>query len=265
MIAPPTSQQLFGISVGLHLGIKDRVYLVTQYYQGQHCVGELNRTACLLDSATGEYDVTIKGGVVTLEDAGNPRILAIANNTATNHTSSPELTSHPSTLGSVVLHAYTHWDTVTSTYIGPDGRPEMGAGGAYLEGFEKPSAIGKNYSMCPSYVDPREEVLESLNTMMFVAGAVTASPGSSSDLKVEEQTVDPPLMDPGLPMHYTVTGTVLGDHPVYSTDLRFFAAAALVELVCIAAIMPTFWGWWRIGRPVSFSPLEVARWVMLLV
>lgn len=27
----------------------------------------------------------------------------------------------------------------------------------------------------------------------------------------------------------------------------------------MAFIAPTYWGWWRIGRPVSFSPLEMAK------
>lgn len=67
---------------------------------------------------------------------------------------------------------------------------------------------------------------------------------------------------------------------------RFFVAAAVVELLCIALVAPTYWGWWRIGRPVrtlhvtgltygscvivafanllslgqvSFSPLEIAK------
>lgn len=38
-----------------------------------------------------------------------------------------------------------------------------------------------------------------------------------------------------------------------------YIAAAIVELVCILLVLPTYWGWWKLGRPVSFSPLELAK------
>lgn len=66
-------------------------------------------------------------------------------------------------------------------------------------------------------------------------------------------------MDPDLPIHYPTTGYLKGDHNVFQTNYYYFLAAAIVELVCIAFVAPTYWGWWKIGRPVSFSPLEMAK------
>jgi hypothetical protein len=62
-----------------------------------------------------------------------------------------------------------------------------------------------------------------------------------------------------LSVHSTATGYVQGDHDVYSTDLLWFLAAAVVELGCILLTIPTYWRYWRIGRSVSFSPLEIAK------
>lgn len=50
-----------------------------------------------------------------------------------------------------------------------------------------------------------------------------------------------------------------GQTNTYHTDYSYFVAASVLELVCIILIAPTYWGWWRIGRPVSFSPLEIAK------
>lgn len=80
---------------------------------------------------------------------------------------------------------------------------------------------------------------------------------------VDAATKDPSYlatsMDPGWPVDTTTTGTVTGDHNVYHSDFHFFIAAAVVEITCILLIAPTYWGWWRLGRPFSFSPLEVAK------
>lgn len=33
----------------------------------------------------------------------------------------------------------------------------------------------------------------------------------------------------------------------------------MVEVVCILFVAPTYWGWWKLGRDMSFSPLEIAK------
>jgi hypothetical protein len=118
------------------------------------------------------------------------------------------------------------------------------AGNAF-EGFEEYTGS------CPCYKDPREKVLQSLNKMMFYAGVLAA------------RTMDRPQLlsriDPNLPVETTVTGHVEGIHNVFHTNLLWFMAAALVEGVSIALILPTYLGWWRLGRPVTFSPLEIAK------
>lgn len=46
---------------------------------------------------------------------------------------------------------------------------------------------------------------------------------------------------------------------VYATDRGFMIASAVVSMAAIAAVGATFWGWWKIGRIASLSPLEVAN------
>lgn len=66
-------------------------------------------------------------------------------------------------------------------------------------------------------------------------------------------------MDPGLEYNYTVEGVRVDEVTVYSSDTGYFAGAATIELFTILIVLYTFYGWWRLGRDVSLSPLETAK------
>lgn len=68
-----------------------------------------------------------------------------------------------------------------------------------------------------------------------------------------------PVQNPNFPVNTTTTGYNYGTRSVFHTDYAFFAGAIIVQAVCIVLIAPTYWGWWRLGRSVSFSPLEIAK------
>ncbi|KAH7151376.1 hypothetical protein DER46DRAFT_638943 [Fusarium sp. MPI-SDFR-AT-0072] len=46
---------------------------------------------------------------------------------------------------------------------------------------------------------------------------------------------------------------------VYVTNYEKMWIAIAVSLVGIFAVLPTFWGWWELGRDVSLNPLEIAN------
>ncbi|KAJ4019407.1 hypothetical protein NW766_003126 [Fusarium irregulare] len=46
---------------------------------------------------------------------------------------------------------------------------------------------------------------------------------------------------------------------VYVTDYEKMWIAVLVSLIGIFSVLPTFWGWWELGRDVSLNPLEIAN------
>ena len=46
---------------------------------------------------------------------------------------------------------------------------------------------------------------------------------------------------------------------MFTTHFGYFVAAAMVVASAIITIAPIYWGFWLIGRPVSFSPLEIAK------
>ena len=93
--------------------------------------------------------------------------------------------------------------------------------------------------------------MRALNELVFRTGVYTAL-NYNDDFLAKH-------LDPGLQVHYNVTGRTVSSVNIFHSDFRYFAAAAAVQLFTLLTILGTFWGWWRLGRNASFSPLEVAK------
>lgn len=78
----------------------------------------------------------------------------------------------------------------------------------------------------------------------------------SFDMNQFEKHLDKGLISE---INSTVAGTTTRQVTVYSSDFSFFAGAAAVELFTIGIVLYTFYGWWRLGRNTSLSPLETAK------
>ena len=252
--AAPLDRLGFIIDVSLVPGDEDEgewINLVTGSARTTHCAGTLNYTACSLRSAVGEYEVMIRDNVVTLENAATPTIVALANNTRMNRGWDPVDQWHNSTLGGIVEMANSKWDDAAAFYT-TRGKVTVITLGSKSSGYMEHSW---DDNRCISFLDPRKDVMEDLNRLMFTSG-YTYGAGNTY---LYPSTYFESLIDPGLEVNTTVTGHIHGDQTIYHTNLRWFFAAAAVEVFCIALILPTYMGWWRLGRPVSFSPLEIAK------
>lgn len=60
-----------------------------------------------------------------------------------------------------------------------------------------------------------------------------------------------------LSQHSSISGFKLV--PIYNTHRGWVAGSTAVVCLACLAILSTYWGWWRLGREVSMSPLEIAR------
>lgn len=105
---------------------------------------------------------------------------------------------------------------------------------------------------CHSFSDPTADMLAELNMLMVYTGMFAA--GESSEFL--NATMDPEWSDK---TQTTITGQQVGHQAVFHTNFHFLIAAAIVELVCIALVAPTYLRWWKVGRHASFSPLEIAK------
>ena len=246
--APPLYTLTFLIDISLELDEKEHINLITGYGSSHNCTGTFNYTICTLDAAIGEYNVTVTENKVTL-DSGLPRIVAIANNTRVNRKWDKAENWYPSTVAGIVQIAFQKSRSAASYFYYQDY--------IWLTGYATP--IYHSYAnddaseTCLTFQDPQEDVLQDLNRLMFLLGRAAVS-GAIGNITYPQMHVDP-----GLPVKTSTLGYLQGDHIIYETNLRWFGAAVVIELVCIALILPTYFGWWRLGRAVSFSPLETAK------
>lgn len=226
--APPLEHEAFVISTNLVEDVTETLNLVTGSSMSKDCVGVFSYKVCTLASAVGEYDVTVNGNKATLDDPGHPRILALANNTPAAQHITPGVGAHRSTLSTLAWVSWFQWFSTLSMFNLEQHYQDIQTGHGVDEGYR----INVD-AMCPSYLDPYEDVITALNKMMVYVGAFAAQ---------EDASYLETHMDPGWPVNTTTIGTVTGYHNVFESDFRFFIAAALVEIACILLVAPTYWG-----------------------
>ncbi len=210
----------------------------------EECRGTFNLTTCAFVSAIGEYDININNDEATLSSTEYPRIVAIANNSQVERQFSPSLYGHRSTLAGLVYVANSLWEG--HAWYSLIGNQVSGLAEGVAERYQESSRPS-----CNSWRDPLQDVISSMNKAMIYAAALAVVQNGTADLER--------AIDPGTKIDYSITGYQYGMHSVFHTDWWYFGGAAVVELLCIALIAPTYFGWWRLGRVCSFSPLELAK------
>jgi hypothetical protein len=252
------------VSAGFIVEKEEFVNLTVLYsdISSTNCSGEITARNCLLRSAIGLYEVLIDNGEVHLVSPSTPEIVTSSNNSlSTSGTAwpNPDIEGRSkSTLAGVTGAALTRYQSMV-LYLNPYPRPNATKQDVQRyyqmnEYFVSPFKIGTDadavYAACSGYRDPTNVVMGGLNEFTFRLGVSAA--------KYNYSMVQSTL-DPGLEPAQNVTGIQIGLQNVYETDFWYFFGAALVEIACIGIILPLYWGWWRLGRPVSFSPLEIAK------
>lgn len=236
----------FLTTTSLLVGDRERVNLVTGHAQVRDCAAQFKYQACTLESAVGEYDISIQDDVVAIDPV--PSIVALANNTVVNNTVQGRAGNHPSTLAGIVQLSFEKWECFFGSWTLAGDKAMTSSSYGYA--FEYFLSYNKGEGQCLSFEDPYETILRSLNRVMVIYGIIAAN---------EETTFLKSRIDPGLETNVVYTGEQHNAHEVYRTDFSYFFAVMAVQIVCISFILPTYWGWWKLGRAVSFSPLEIAK------
>ena len=263
---PPVENIAFMVNIGMLVREQELINLTVVYAQPStaDCKGNITARTCLLHSAIGLYDITIDDNMVTLDSPSTPEILMASNNTL--FTSGAIWPTHnvqgynKSTLAGVAglgVERYVSYAFYLTPH--PDASKKRQNVQAFFEAnqwfastFLSPGDLstGDAYAVCGSYADPTSTIRAGLNDLMFRMG-VDAAKFNYSAVKT--------TLDPGLTTSQNVTGAQGGSHNIYRTNFWYFLGASLLEFCCMGLILPLYWGWWRLGRPVSFSPLEIAK------
>lgn len=266
---PVDSQSVFNVRFMVYNGTAETLNFTTEisdHTVAETCAGYVNTTWCSLVSAIGEYPVNINDGIITFaERPSYPKIIARANNTAITddtirqyglRTRDSVSDDVKTTLSGVAMGA-------NIAYFVKEGlMPQPGKGGLpalapapglypfqHITNYRE--MYGPDFDCAPAWKDPRDEIMASLNELLFRTGLYTAQKYDKSYLE--------PLIDAGQEIYYNVTGSPKTPVEIFHSDFRWFAGAAAVELFSIIVVLLTFFGYWRVGRHATMSPLEIAK------
>lgn len=56
----------------------------------------------------------------------------------------------------------------------------------------------------------------------------------------------------------TFNATMYRDTVHYSTNIYYMIGAVVSNFICVLCVLPSYWGFWQLGRKVALSPFEIA-------
>lgn len=182
------------------------------------------------------------------------------------------LTDRPSTLGGIWLAIDSQFRTNANlfwvaawTKISSNGT----ATNRYLQPSDEPMLMSDNVT----WTDPKDDIIAMAHELTLrTVITTTANTVHTRENDEEVRANLPNLLKQGqweikVPNLTLVNRTMHQDAEVYMTftetvyrvQAGWLAGAFVVIAVACLSIMPTYWGWWRLGRSVSMSPLEIAK------
>ncbi|KAF7193218.1 hypothetical protein HII31_05444 [Pseudocercospora fuligena] len=212
-----------------------------------NCSGSYVQKYCSLISAILEYDVMVTStNVVSFASPANTaKLISLANNTFINSSITSDIPLTFSALG-----AFMDGQISANVTMKPSSRPGQELLISASESFNNfATRYSTGEALCEGgFTDPTDDILADMNNLMFRAGILAAQKSNSSS-----------RIDPGLTINQTLTATETLTLNVFHTDLRWFAGAAIFEILAILTIFPIFWGWWKLGVKHTMSPLEILK------
>ncbi|KAG6364767.1 hypothetical protein INS49_006371 [Diaporthe citri] len=209
------------------------------------CFAVRTERVCRLASATLRYPVTINRNSVTLgnmlDDGEVQALQAPYVNFSTGDINSQW------TLGGIYLAARMMFAS-NATYSDEGKRGnKMALPDTLSNQFLAPDGVSHdNAQPCMStWQDPTRHILTELNKLAFLVSLQAADANYRN-------TSAPPA--PQL-ISMDQTSSVA----VYQTDYRYLFASVVLIVVFVGLTLPTFAGWWELGREVTLDPIETAK------
>jgi hypothetical protein len=200
----------------------------------------INVDTCSIDAAVVEYPILIQNTTVTREKLPNITVVS-------TYISAGDLPTASAGQGAGPLEGLNDFlgfylESSTTLIIDPSRDRSIYSGGSlFADLFFIPEISNYDDSIPRSCVlefsSPTEYVLDSMYDFMFRASLQAST---ATDVQT-----------------FSVQRTTLA--LIFYSNYRFLAAALAVMLLALLAVLVLLWGWWKLGRHVSLSPLETAR------
>lgn len=168
-----------------------------------------------------------------------------------------------STLGGITLALSWLFD---SSIMMEFGAASYAGANVFLQG-----SFAASYAQFPAGTDPNKWVNNTFSSPMDALLSGIRNIMFRSSLAIVQQNIaDYVMTDPGGPtmdilstivpvQNFTMPGQYVEYQTVYKTNRVILSIAVSLMFCALMAILPLYWGFWRLGRKVTLSPFEVAK------
>ena len=222
---------------------------------------------CLFREAIVRYPVTMTNNTLRLIPMAPGENMTIAK--VVRASESGGLGILPSTNGGLYLALQNVFNSTADVSISPPYYRITTASSAARNYLARDSSPGSENI---SWVSPTQDAYDMLRELSFRAAIATTLQSPSSALyQIDESSsrqemtafqstiYQPNLTHTNRSIEQTVPVIRSSSMTVYHSHYGFLAGGISVIFLAAFAIIPIFLGWWHLGRPVSMSPLEIAR------
>ncbi|KAI9887435.1 MAG: hypothetical protein M1823_000772 [Watsoniomyces obsoletus] len=211
--------------------------LNVQYKSEADCDGRLTVRNCTLRAATVAYPVLVNGNRSTIclakEASAEPDAVQQLSEVLSRNTIGS------TTLGGLWLALNNRFASTAHLRFAGAVSFELSTTGSTANEYaqfrpDDPSA-GSNCTL--RFSDPTADLLESARELMFRAALAAANTSHAQRVEAMQTT----------------------SRPVYQSHVLFLALATVASVLGVVVVIPTFYGYWILGRTVSMSPVETAK------
>lgn len=201
--------------------------------------GFLTSHLCALRGGIVSYPITISNKTITLQS------LSWGNDTFLEDWGLLGLTSGQATnIAGFILAAKGLYEGTASYQFGGAVSWILQLNGASANRYLQGTYSGYNlYNLTAvTWSDPMEDMINSMREVAF-----------RTSLQIAADNTSYANARQNVPSRNETPKTV------YTANYSYMASAVALSLLGVVAVIPTYSGFWKLGRPVSLSPLEVAK------
>ncbi|GAB7328454.1 hypothetical protein MBLNU13_g00414t2 [Cladosporium sp. NU13] len=241
-----------------------KIQFSTRYKATEGVRGSMVWRTCTMSEALVYYQTSIIGQTISLSDL--PQMSSRIVQRTLRHDEPTFYGNSPSTIGGLWLAVKDRFEALAEILaVGPwyTLATNSTIASVYLRG--RYASVLMTSDMY--WADPTDDMISMLQELAFRTAVVSSSEGPTAPTSGEEadpagydaSVISPDLNSTKRLVQQQATVSMTYNETVYAVRFGWLAGGfALIALACLA-ILPTYWGWWRLGRAVSLRPLEIAK------
>lgn len=241
-------RETFSSNFTIDMATSASINFTVAYKDQSPCKSRLVVNHCVLEPATLKYPVSIEDGVVRFTP---PSLLSSLGSDPKNVVSIYQPRPYfiaRSALGGPYLAAsdlYTSHATISQhNHVWT-----LNISGTLAQDYA--TSLDDLVACENTWSDPTDEVISSLQEIMFrTALSVSNNPPQNSSYTSNISYVN---------TTQTIHTVQVTSQPAFQTHTGYLAAGVAVMTTCVVAVASTFRGWWKLGRQMSLSPIEIAK------